>query len=58
MKKKIDTLIEDIYDLLEQGTNLNSIKNRDAIQNFGRVVSAAAHSALSENKKIGQKIYG
>ena len=23
MKKKIDTLIEDIYDLLEQGTNLN-----------------------------------
>jgi len=55
MKKKIDTLIEDIYDLLEQGTNLNSIKNRDAIQNFGRVVSAAAQSALSENKRNRSK---
>lgn len=55
MKKKIDTLIEDIYDLLEQGTNVNSIKHRDAIQNFGRVVASAASSALSEGKRERSK---
>jgi hypothetical protein len=55
MKKKIDTLIEDIYDLLEQGTNVNSIKHRDAVQNFGRVVAAAASSALSEGRRERSK---
>tara|TARA_E500000318_G_scaffold109965_1_gene124220 strand:- start:1116 stop:1979 length:864 start_codon:yes stop_codon:yes gene_type:complete len=55
MKKKIDTLIEDIYGLLEQGTNVNSIKHRDAIQNFGRVVAAATSSALSEGKRERSK---
>lgn len=55
MKKKIDTLIEDIYDLLEQGTNVNSIKHRDAIQNFGRVVASAASSALSEGRRERSK---
>ena len=55
MKKKIDTLIDDIYDLLEQGTNVNSIKHRDAIHNFGRVVAAAASSALSEGKRERSK---
>jgi hypothetical protein len=51
MKKKIDTLVQDIYEVLEQGTNVNSIKNRDAIHDFSRVVASVTKRALAEGKR-------
>lgn len=46
--KKIDTLIEDIYSLLENGTNVSSVQNRDILHNFGSEMSSILRKALSE----------
>lgn len=47
----IETLIEDIYEALEEGVDVNTIKNRDALENFGRSISSALRRQLSEGTR-------
>ena len=49
--KTIDTLIEDIYTLLETGINTSTVQNRDKIRNFAMEISRSVSRQLGEGKR-------
>lgn len=47
----IDTLITDIYKTLEQGINVNSVKNKEAIYKCARNIEGSLKSCLEEGQR-------
>lgn len=52
--KTIDTLIEDIHTLLEEGINTSSVQTRDAIENFSKEIAFSLKRQLGEGKREKQ----
>ena len=52
--KTIDTLIEDIHTLLEEGINTSSVQTRDAIESFSKEVAFSLKRQLGEGKRAKQ----
>jgi len=51
MKKTIDTLVEDIHALLENGINTANVQNREKIRNFSLDVAQSLSRQLGEGKR-------
>lgn len=48
---KIETLIQDIYTMLEDGAEINSVKNRDALEKFSKSIYSSVRRQLGEGTR-------